>query len=280
MVKVEHLSSSERELAYRFISSAVSRHALLVVFAKCSVEYEGRGASKLGEGDRMIVVKPDGAVLVHRPTGYSPVNWQPDSRVIDVKLEGNHVVVTSVRARPREVLTIRISEVYYALAVYGMEDRAEFIEYLDEHEIRDFLASHPDYIEPGLRIVRVEKPVEPGFVDLYAVDSQGNYVVIEIKRVTAGKDAVVQLKRYVDALRKANPNARIRGILVAPGISKQALELLSAYKLEYKQISLEKLYREVKREQQKTMQQLKSLLDYMRSTSSRHGGQLQQAHES
>lgn len=253
-----------------------ARRALLILLASCSVEYEGRSASYLGEGDRLIIIKPDGAVLVHRPWGYSPVNWQPDSKILEVFIETQHereevVVIKSVRARPREVLLVKISRAYLAAAVQGLEDSAEFVEYLDEHQIRDILAAHPEEIEPGLRIVRVEKPVEPGFIDLYGIDSQGNNVIIEIKRVTASTSAVKQLKEYVDAFKAKNPHIRVRGILVAPSISKEALLLLNKYGLEYKQINIEKLYHKYFSLEKRSTHRHISILDFIgKATSNSH----------
>ena len=265
MATVKYVIEPDLGAGYEFINSAVVQHDLLVVAARCSVVYEGRGASRLGEGDRLIIVKPDGAVLVHRPTGYSPVNWQPDSHVITVEIQGNSVLFRSVRKRPREVLEILMSKIYFAIAIHGLVDDAEFIEYLDEGEIADYLAHHPEVIEEGLRIVRRERPVEGGYADIVAVDSEGRYVVIEVKRVTAGREAVKQLHRYVENFRKANPEAKVRGILAAPAITKDALSLLSSLGLEYRYIDVARIYREVKREKRRSAST--SLLEFLKPNS-------------
>jgi RecB family endonuclease NucS len=246
-LRVNVYRPSSVEEAARILNEAYARKALLVVLGRCKVRYEGRSASKLGEGDRLIIVKPDGAVLVHRPTGYSPVNWQPDSKLVVFEAAGEGLILRSVRDRPREVLEITFTSIDAVLVVESMEDAADFVMYVDEHEIRDYLAKHPEAIEPGLRVISVEKPVEPGFVDLYAVDSQGRMVIIEVKRTTAGRDAVLQLARYVEAFRKHNPKAPIRGILVAPSISKQALTLLNSLGLEYRRVNVERIYEELRR---------------------------------
>ena len=261
--------SDPARLAQR-LNELVKAKALLILIGRCTVAYEGRSASKLGEGDRIVIVKPDGAVLVHRPTGYSPVNWQPDSKLIVFEVEGGALLLRSVRERPREVLVVRFTQPPLAVYAESMEDQAEFVMYVDEHEIRDYLARHPELIEPGLRVVSVERPVEPGFVDLYAVDRQGRTVVIEVKRVTAGRDAVLQLARYVEAFRKRNPRAPVRGILVAPSISKQALSLLNSLGLEYRQINVEKLYEELKRERK---QAERSILSFLSSAAASRSSQ-------
>ncbi len=231
----------------RELNEALRRRALILVLGRCRVAYEGRSASRLGEGDRLVVVKPDGAVLVHRPTGYSPVNWQPDSKVVAFAPSGDSLVLRSVRERPREVLEVVFTRVDAALVAEGMEDPAELVMYLDERELRDYLARHPELIEPGLRVVSVERPVGPGVVDILAVDSRGRTVVVEVKRATAGREAVLQLARYVEALRRLNPGAPVRGVLAAPGITRQALELLNSLGLEFRRVSVERVYEELRR---------------------------------
>jgi RecB family endonuclease NucS len=256
------------------LEEAFKRRDFIVFLARCSVYYEGRGASKLGEGDRLIVIKPDGALLVHRPTGYSPVNWQPKSDVLSVEGRDDVVVVRSLRRKPRELLEINVSRVYLLALIHGLKDEAEFIEYLDEKEISDYIAEHPEIIEDGLKILRREKPIEVGYADLVGVDKDGRYVIIEVKRVHAGLDAVRQLNNYVNALKKRNPQARVRGILVAPSISKEALSLLNSLGLEFKQINVQKLFKEIRSSKQVVAPMSHSLLEYLSSASrkSEHGG--------
>ncbi len=256
--------------AYHQLSKAIQQHSLVVIAARCSVEYEGRSASRLGEGDRLIIVKPDGAVLVHRPTGYSPVNWQPDSRILRVEMKDGELVLESIRERPRERLTVRITAFYTIMSLHGLEDRAEFIEYLDESELRDYLLSHPEALEPGLRVLRSERPIDgAGYADIVARDSEGRYVVIEVKRVTAGQEAVRQLYRYVEALRKRNPGTPVRGILAAPSITKEALQLLRSLGLEYRQVNIQRIYEEVRRKRAREASGSRGLLEFMRPAGAR-----------
>jgi endonuclease len=100
-------------------------------------------------------------------------------------------------------------------------------EFAYEHDLRDYLARNLHIIEPSLRlytddgITGVEFPVGGRYVDILAVDSAGNYVVIELK-VSKGYDRVVgQLLRYVSWIKKnhAEPGQRVRGIIIAKQIS-------------------------------------------------------------
>ena len=244
---------------------AVREHKLVLVLASCSVDYEGRGASTLGEGERIIIIKRDWAFLIHRPDGYSPVNWQPQSSIIDFELKGGLLVIKAVRKRPREIVTVRASDISLVV-VADMIDKAEFIEYVSEHEIRDLIARNPAILGEKLKITSIEKPVEPGFVDLYGIDGDNRIVVIELKRVTATKDAVNQLYRYVTAVKKSLGRKDIRGILVAPSITKSALEYLGRLGLEYKQLNLKQL-RRILEEEKKEKGEKKtgaSLLEFLK----------------
>lgn len=104
-------------------------------------------------------------------------------------------------------------------------------EFAYEADLRDFLAKNLALVEPGLRlyeeegITGVEFPVGGRYVDILAVDSAGNSVVIELK-VSRGYDRVVgQLLRYMAwiAQNHAEPSQQVRGIIVAREISDDLL---------------------------------------------------------
>jgi len=108
--------------------------------------------------------------------------------------------------------------------------------------------AEPSLIEPRFKVIAFEKPIEPGFVDIYGVDEKGRLVVIEIKRGTAGKTAVFQLEKYLEAIRKV-AKREIRGILVAPNIAKGIQPLLTALRIEYKPLSPQQCYSILQKQQ-------------------------------
>lgn len=100
-------------------------------------------------------------------------------------------------------------------------------EFAYESDLRDFLAKHLSIVEPGLRLYQeegitgVEFPAGGRVIDILAIDTQNNFVVIELK-VSKGYDRVVgQLLRYVAwvADNLAEPSQKVRGIIISREIS-------------------------------------------------------------
>ena len=115
--------------------------------------------------------------------------------------------------------------------------------YLTEEEMQKVLSTNPELIEPGLRTIRRERPVAPGFIDIYARDQEGNIVVIEIKRRRADREAVLQLHSYIKNLQPTQTQeSKIRGILVAPNLTKGTHSLLEQLGLEYRKIEPQQCY--------------------------------------
>ena len=234
-------SSGNLEEFVEVLRSAVARKSLIVVFGECRVDYEGRAASRLEVGERIVIIKQDGALLVHRPQGYSPVNWQPSTSIIEVTYKPSiGLVIHAVRDKPREYVTIVFTRI--DLIVTGeLIDHADFTMYLEERDMRDILVENPWIIEDGLRVLEVEKPVGDGYVDIYAVDKSNRRVLVELKRITATREAALQLYRYIEEYRKEYSETP-RGILVAPSFAPTALETLTRLGLEYKYVDLKKMW--------------------------------------
>jgi len=202
------------------------------------VDYQGRARSTLNPGERILIIKEDGSVLVHRPKGYEPVNWQPPGCIFHSDLREDIFLIKAVRRKPRETLQIFFDEIYF-LAAMSLVDEGEFSLYASEEDMQEAIMIQPSLVEDGLHPITYEKKVEPGFIDVYGIDKNGRMVVIEIKRRTAGKEAVLQLSKYVDSLKNV-VNREIRGILVAPKIAKGVQKLLLTLGLEFKRLDPKK----------------------------------------
>ncbi len=248
--------------ALDFLRSAMEDRGWVALFASCKALYEGRGASESSEGDVLVIIKPDRTIIVHGPSGYKPLNWQPSGSAITLSEQSGHLEIRALRRSPRELLVLECGRVY-AIAALQAPQSPEFYMYLSESEIRDVLVEHPELIEEGLRIAGIERPVEPGFIDMYGYDREGRLVVFEIKRVKAGEQAARQLLRYIEAI-KTRGLKDVRGILLAPDFTESAIRLLELSGLEYKRLDLRRLYELASK--RLSARGTKSLLDYMRGS--------------
>jgi len=215
------------------LEDAFERGDLITVFGRCTVEYDGRAASSLGLGRRLLVLKPDGTALVHTDENQKPVNWQPPGSEHHAAVRDGRLRVRSVRTAPDETLDVRFETVEQlsAMAVSGRRDLSVTG---SEADLRNALLDRPALIESGFEPLSTERPTDAGPIDLFGRDSDGRPVVVELKRRRVGPSAASQLQRYVAAIeREDGDNAAVRGILVAPSVTDRARRLLAEHELEF-----------------------------------------------
>ena len=196
-----------------------------LVVARCEVVYTGRLTATLPEATRLLVFKEDGSVLVHADSGgYKPLNWMTPPTVIE---EGADVIVVRKRAgRTEDRLEIRIAEVLGDVRYELGEDAALEKDGVERH-LQEELAAQPQVLEEGLRLVRREWGTEIGPVDLMCRDAGDGWVAVEIKRIGT-IEAVEQLSRYLELIRRDPALSACRGILAAQSVKPQARALCEA----------------------------------------------------
>jgi hypothetical protein len=223
--------------ALALAADGIDQDAIVTLFGHCTVDYEGRAASTLGPGDRLVVLKPDGTALVHTDEGQQPVNWQPPGCTHTVDREDGHLLLRSERETPEELLEVQFERVDH-VAVYDATDPSDLTLTGTEADLRERILADPALVESGFDPLATERETPAGAVDIYGEDRDGNAVVLELKRRRVGPDAVGQLTRYVDALeRDLHAGTDVRGILVAPSVTDRARRLLAERGLEF--VSLE-----------------------------------------
>ncbi len=218
--------------AAELIAKAFSQRRTLIVAGTCHVHYVGRAKSTLEPGERLLIVKSDGSLLVHRPVGYEPVNWQPSGSVFHVQVKDGELEVHGVRQKPRENVRVVFSDIYVVSSL-NLLDSGEFILNASEHDMHRAILLKPELLEEGFKPVSWEKHVEPGFVDIYGEDKNGKLVIVEVKRKTASKDNALQLAKYIEPI-KAKINREVRAVLVAPSLGKDVQRLMVTLGLEFK----------------------------------------------
>ena len=209
-----------------------------LVVARCEVTYTGRLTAYLPEAIRLLVFKADGSVLVHADSGgYKPLNWMTPPTVVE---NGADVIVVRKRAgRSEDRLEIRIAELLAEFEHELGEDAGLEKDGVERH-LQEALAEQPVVLEEGLRLVRREWPTEIGPVDLMCRDMDDGWVAVEIKRIGT-IEAVEQLSRYLEVIRRDPVRAACRGILAAQQVKPQARALCEARGLGCVEVDLELL---------------------------------------
>jgi len=236
--KCKVLEKPTMEDALSAIREGILRHRNVVIVGNCWADYFGRASSKLEAGERIVLIKSDGSTLIHRPRDYSPVNWQPSGSIFRTRIREGNLCVRVFRRKARESLEL-VFDKLYLVALLHLIDLGEFYLYASEEDMHDAILIDPSLVEEGFRPATIERPVESGFVDILGFDATDRLTVVEVKRKVIGREAVLQLDRYVEALKK-NTGRDVRGILIGPSISKGIQGLLATLNLEFKPLSPKK----------------------------------------
>ena len=187
-----------------------------LVFARCTVDYEGRLTAHLPEATRLIMVKSDGCVAIHADGGaYKPLNWMNAPNKL-VEEEG----VWRVSNPKGEVLTIILHEIFSDLSHEMGIDPGLQKDGVEAH-LQELLADDPSFLVEGLELIKREYPTDLGPVDLLCRTAKGETIAVEIKR-KGEIDGVEQLTRYLDFLNRDPLIKPVRGIFAAQEIRPQA----------------------------------------------------------
>ncbi len=218
--------------AAQIMEKAFAQRRTLFVSGNCHVHYMGRANSTLEPGERILIIKSDGSLLVHRPVGYEPVNWQPAGCVFHVEVKGEELQVHGIRKKPRETVRVSFDKIFIVSSL-ALNDSGDFLLHASEDDMHRAILLKPELFEEGFKPISWEKKVEPGFVDIYGEDKSGRLVIVEVKRKAASKEAALQLAKYIEPI-KAKVNRQVRGVLVAPSLAKDVQRLLVTLGLEFK----------------------------------------------
>jgi len=186
-----------------------------IILANCSVEYDGRGLSKLSSGVYLIIIKADSSLQIHTSRLIKPINYMAAGSRIE--FDENKII-----ARNRtEVIKITISEMIHSFSpaewhdnkIQMLRTEAELVQKL----ISELKADFPDdeYIEEY-------DTKSLGLIDLVRIDTSAVYHSYEVKRKKASIANVSQAIRYVEYLSAIN--MKCVGYIVAPSITGNAME--------------------------------------------------------
>ncbi len=207
-------------------NAARERHALLAFTCQCQVTYSGRAEAFLPRGDRLIILKQDGVLLIHQPTNGNPINYLKAGAQLQLERHERHLMLHGKLAK--EFIDVEIFRVYECLH-RRLEDGQKQTLSGSEADMSDMLRDNPSLVSPDFKPLAREEQTDVGFIDVFGHDGKGNLVVVECKRYAAGLAAVSQLHRYVKRVQELRGTQRVRGVMAAPKMTANALELLKKY---------------------------------------------------
>jgi hypothetical protein len=225
-----------------------------LMIARCSIDYSGRLETHLAEATRLLMFKADGTFMVwsdHGSQSVKPLNWMTPPTAIEEIADPSgappapgappsRIIVRKHAGAAEDRVEIELHEILSDVThVMGSPD-------LDvplakdgvEAHLQEALAAAPEWCGEGFRLVRREWPTDIGPVDLMCRDDEDRWVAVEIKRV-AGIDAVEQLSRYLERIRRDPAFTDCRGVLAAQVIKPQARVLAGARDIVCVEVDLE-----------------------------------------
>jgi len=225
------------------LNDALTRAETIVFSCRCTIRYSGRAESYLEKGDRVVMIKSDGALIVHQPVGNAPINYMKPGTAHGVTLESGTLTLKSSNLSLKENITILADKIHFFNS-HKLEDAQTIMIFGTEDDMSDMIYENPNLIEEGFKPVSQEEQTAYGFIDVLGVDRNGTLTIIECKRYSAELSAVTQLRRYVERIMVSKGITRVRGILAAPRITENAKKMLEDWGFEFKSINPPKYFEE------------------------------------
>lgn len=214
-----------RDVISAFEKAKLGRE-LLTMLCECEITYSGRAEAHLPRGERLIILKQDGCLLIHQPENGNPINYLKAGGTITIEKCDNHLFLHAKLAK--EFLDVEIYKVH-DLMQKKMQDGQKQSLAGSEADMSDMIRDDPQVISKDFKPVSREEQTAVGFIDVFGHDGNGNLVVVECKRYTAGLSAISQLYRYVEKVKIAKGVQNVTGVMAAPAITPNALEMLKGY---------------------------------------------------
>ncbi|TLP94991.1 endonuclease NucS [Nesterenkonia salmonea] len=201
-----------------------------LVIASCSVNYSGRLNAHLALAKRLIMVKADGAVLIHSDGGsYKPLNWMSPPAVLKVSDPDEHQAKAGIQEvwtvsaeKSDDQLSILITEIHHEIA-HELGTDPGLVKDGVEADLQRLLAEQIERLGDGHTLIRREHATPIGPVDILA-RGPGGVVAVELKR-RGDIDGVEQLTRYLELLNRDPLLSPVAGVFAAQQIKPQARTL-------------------------------------------------------
>lgn len=233
------------ESSIEYLNYALNKNETIVLAADCEIEYSGRAEAFLPQGERVILIKSDKAMLVHQPEGNAPVNYmKPGSSFSVIRGDDGNYCLNSRNLANKEFLTVKLFKIHFVNS-HPLQDGHKIQLVGSEKDMSEMIYNNPELIEKGFKPYSMEEQTKYGFIDVFGQDKDGKVVIVECKRYCADLGAVQQLRRYVEKVQasKGIEASQIRGFVAAPKITSNAEQMLKDWGFQFVAVNPPK-YRE------------------------------------
>ncbi len=216
------------------VQNALLKGELVSFFCHCAITYSGRAESYLDFGDRLIIIKQDRTLLIHQPDGGMPINYlkAPASAEFILDTTGDEPIILLEGRSGADEIDCEITEIYDFYSrklVDGLKQELSG----SEAEMSDFIRDNPSVISKDFKPLSREEHTKYGFIDVFGHTGEGNLLIVECKRYTAGLSGATQLRRYVEKIKSLKGIETVTGVIAAPAITSNALAMLQDWGLDF-----------------------------------------------
>lgn len=174
-----------------------------IIQADCRVDYSGRGKTSSSRGNRLIMLKADGTVLIHRDKGIMAMNYMGGAKKPDVSedvIDGHLHVIAKAND---ETIDVTIYDMAFDMTFDDMdEDGDALTRHGTEKQMQEWLSRPANFSHTfgdGCNFLEREWQTGKGPVDLLGINADGHLMLIETKRRAKMSD-VYQVVRYETAM--------------------------------------------------------------------------------
>jgi RecB family endonuclease NucS len=169
---------------------------------------------------------------------------------ISIEKVDDHIILHVKNDTEHSYLDIEIFRTYSAIT-QKMQDGQKQDLAGNERDMSDWIRDNPACIGSDFHPISREEQTDVGFIDVFGHDKSGKLIVVECKRITASLTAVDQLRRYVERVKQIKGTQNVTGVLAAPAITPNALEMLESWKFRFCQVQPPKRLERWKKDQKK-----------------------------
>src|SRR3989338_8496658 len=95
------------------MTNALTRAETIIVGADCEVAYSGRAETLLPRGERIIMIKGDGTLLIHQPQGNAPINYMKEKSSHQFLLDKDQLYLKSQNQVLQEYIDVLINKIHF-----------------------------------------------------------------------------------------------------------------------------------------------------------------------